>query len=201
MVSEISRTLVHWGWLRRGPLVFPHFLFLLIYQPDSLTIDTPDGHTIAGENQLLYEMARFNFSNFLVRNFDLEIDRQQGFSRMMIRGFLNFDEALQYARRLYDAESLSPLVRRCRSLVISEHNLQLIGTRYSYADYDAFYEETFLPIKISDEELLDVVPYVEPADPDDDAGDEGQQTDDGGDEPAAPVQNQNGGFDFDPDFW
>lgn len=178
-----------------------NFLFLLIYQPDSLTIDTPDGHTIAGENQLLYEMARFNFSNFLVRNFDLEIDRQQGFSRMMIRGFLNFDEALQYARRLYDAESLSPLVRRCRSLVISEHNLQLIGTRYSYADYDAFYEETFLPIKISDEELLDVVPYVEPADPDDDAGDEGQQTDDGGDEPAAPVQNQNGGFDFDPDFW
>lgn len=34
MVSEISRTLVHWGWLRRGPLVFPHFLFLLIYKED-----------------------------------------------------------------------------------------------------------------------------------------------------------------------
>ena len=66
------------------------FLFLLAYQPDSLN-----------ENQLLYEMARFNFSNFLVRNFDLEIEREQGFSRMLIRGFLSFDEALQYARQLY----------------------------------------------------------------------------------------------------
>ena len=121
------------------------FMFLLVFQPDSVN-----------ENQLLYEMARFNFSRFLVRNFDLEIERQQGFSRMTIRGFLNFDEALQYARQLRQYEKMSNMLRHCRSLVISEHNLSLIGTRYSFKDYDEFYERTFLPLQISNEELLDI---------------------------------------------
>jgi hypothetical protein len=124
------------------------FLFMLVYQPDSVN-----------ENQLLYEMARFNFSNFLVRNFDLEIEREQGFCRMLIRGFQSFDEALQYTRQLY-ASSMQQSLRHCRSLVISEHNLKLIGSRYSYKDYDEFYEHVFLPIPISNEELLNIPTYI-----------------------------------------
>ena len=133
------------------------FLFMLAYQPDSIN-----------ENQLLYEMARFNFSNFLVRNFDLEIEREQGFCRMLIRGFQSFDEALQYARQLYASEHMQQSLRHCRSLVISEHNLTLIGGRYSYKDYDEFYEQVFLPMPISNEELLNIPNYEikeeEPAD-------------------------------------
>ena len=125
------------------------FLFMLGYQPDSVN-----------ENQLLYEMARFNFSNFLVRNFDLEIEREQGFCRMLIRGFLSFDEALQYARQLYASETMARALRHCRSLVISEHNLTLIGSRYSYKDYDTFYERVFLPMPISNEELLNIPTYI-----------------------------------------
>jgi len=132
------------------------FTFLLVFQPDSVN-----------ENQLLYEMARFNFSRFLVRNFDLEIERQQGFSRMTIRGFLNFDEALQYARQLRQYEKMSILLRHCRSLVISEHNLSLIGTRYSFKDYDEFYERTFLPLQISNEELLNIPTDFNQTDPED----------------------------------
>ena len=124
------------------------FLFMLAYQPDSIN-----------ENQLLYEMARFNFSNFLVRNFDLQIEREQGFCRMLIRGFQNFDEALQYARQLYASEHMQQSLRNCRSLVISEHNLTLIGSRYSYKDYDEFYEQVFLPMPISNEELLNIPDY------------------------------------------
>ena len=142
------------------------FLFLLAYQPDSLN-----------ENQLLYEMARFNFSNFLVRNFDLEIEREQGFSRMLIRGFLSFDEALQYARQLYASEALSNTLPHCRSLVISEHNLTLIGSRYSYKDYDDFYERVFLPLPITNEELLNIPTDVEVLDADDEPeeGDEDEE--------------------------
>ncbi len=162
------------------------FLFLLVYQPDSVN-----------ENQLLYEMARFNFSNFLVRNFDLEIEREQGFHRMRIQGFLNFDEALQYARQLYASEEMAKILQQCRSIVISEHNLSLIGTRYSYMDYDAFYEHTFLPLKISDEELLNIPPYVEPEDQEDEEDQE--DTEDPESNTAPPATN--GGFDFDPDFW
>jgi hypothetical protein len=51
-------------------------------------------------------------------------------------------------------------LRHCRSLVISEHNLKLIGSRYSYKDYDEFYEHVFLPIPISNEELLNIPTYI-----------------------------------------
>ncbi len=166
------------------------FLFILVYQPDSLDIGV-DGPS--GENQLLYEMARFNFSNFLVRNFDLEVEREPGVSRMLIRGFLSFDEALQYARQLYDSEAMAAMLRHCRSLVISEHNLTLIGTRYSYKDYDEFYEQTFMPLQISNEELLSIPTELpEPEDEEDaDDGEDNNQT--------TPATNNTD--DFDPDFW
>ena len=170
------------------------FQFILVYQPDSLN-----------ENQLLYEMAKFNFSNFLVRNFDLNIERLQGFSRLAISGFLNFDEALQYARQLYAAEGMAETLRPCRSLVISDINLALIGTRYSYKDYDEFYEKTFMPLQISNEELLQIPEDMEILNEEDIDDTESEGTEDGGDSneeaPAQPQQQQNGGFDFDPDFW
>ena len=140
------------------------FLFMLAYQPDSVN-----------ENQLLYEMARFNFSNFLVRNFDLEIEREQGFSRMLIRGFLSFDEALQYARQLYAADVMQDVLTHCRSVVISERNLTLIGTRYSYRDYDEFYERVFLPLPITNEELLNTPTDMEVFDADDEPEEEEEE--------------------------
>ena len=162
------------------------FLFILAYQTDSLN-----------ENQLLYEMARFNFTNFLVRNFDLDIERQMGINRMTISGFLNFDEALQYARQLHASDELSELLKSCRTLVISEQNLALIGTRYSYKDYDEFYEQTFLPLKISDEELLQIPGVIEQEEEPEDEGDDGEDDDaDGG-----QGQQQRTIDDFDLDFF
>ena len=170
------------------------FIFLLAYQPDSLA-QAMQITAVQAENQLLFEMARFNFSNFLVRNFDLEIEHEQGYNRMLIRGFLNFDEALQYARQLTAAEELSSFIRHCRTIVINEHNLSLMGTRYSYRDYDAFYEEHLLPLPISDEELLQLPGYELPT-----------EVEDSGEAPAVNEDNgvprqQSGDFDFDEDFW
>lgn len=172
------------------------FVFILAYQPDSLgqgfavdSLKHMQGRTpVEYENQLLYELARYNFSNFLVRNFDIEIDRQPGLSRMTVSGFLNYDEALQYARQLYTSPDLQPFLRSCRSLIISDHNLRLIGTRYSYRDYDEFYERTFAPLQISDEELLQIPgEVVEPVEdeeggPLDDSPAEKQPADDSADD-------------------
>lgn len=151
------------------------FFFILVYQPDSLDSHIENGRYVDGENQLLYEMARFNFSNFLVRNFDLNIERQPGISRLTISGFLNYDEARQYAHQLYAAKELAPLLKRCRSIIINEHNMGLIGTHYSYKDYDDFYERTFMPLKISNEELLQIPESIEqPEEPEEeDSGQEG----------------------------
>lgn len=162
---------------------FVPFLFILAYQPDSLGMN---------ENQLLFELARYNFTNFMVRNFDLQIDRQSGISRMTVSGFLSFDEALQYARQLYADEHMRGVLHACRRLVISEHNLSLIGSRYSYKDYEAFYEQTFLPLQISDEELLKIPETIEQQEPDGEDDDEGQKT-----QPAGKQETD----DFEEDLW
>ena len=129
------------------------FLFMLVYEPDSVN-----------ENQLLFEMARYNFTNFLVRNFELQIDEDHGLHRMITSGFLSYDEAMQYARQLYQNESLAERLKPCQSLVISEANLALIGTQFSYDDYQQFYEKTFVPMKVSTEKLLIIPEDIEQPD-------------------------------------
>ncbi len=119
------------------------FVFMLAYVPDSVN-----------ENKLLYEMARFNFTSFLVRNFDIAIEEIDGLHRMLISGFHSYDEVLQYARQLYKQQPLTPLIRPCRRILISRENLELLGTHFSYNDYDDFYEQHFIPLTISTEELL-----------------------------------------------
>ncbi len=159
-----------------------NFLFLLVYEPDSVN-----------ENQLLFEMARYNFTNFLVRNFDLSIEQEYGLHRMLISGFLNYDEALQYARKLYAAEGMKSALARCRSLIVSQQNLALIGTRFSYDDYEKFYEQTFTPLKVSSEQLLNIPERVEQPDDEDEIPEEEEEGDD--DTP------QGDDLDFGEDFW
>ena len=156
-------------------------------------------------------MARYNFTNFLVRNFDIQTDEDHGLRRMLIRGFLNYDEALQYARQLYADDTMNECVKGCRSLIISDTNLPFLGTRISYDEYQQFYEDTFTPLEISEEQLLSVPEgYVMP-DPEDVGGPEtdgGEATEeeDAEDEedelfqqskPQPKVQD----LDFGDDFW
>ena len=119
------------------------FTFMMVYSPDSLN-----------ENKLLFELARFNFSNFIVRNFDIVIDELNGMHRMMVSGFRNYDEALQYARQLYKNQKVMNLAQKGRAIIISNSNIELLGTQYSYNDYDKFYEQHFVPLRISTVRLL-----------------------------------------------
>ena len=121
------------------------FLFIIAFEADSVN-----------ENQLLFEMARYNFTNFMVRNFELTVEKEGDIHRLLIGGFMNYDEALQYARRLHGDEAMRARLHHTRSIVISQQNLKLIGTRYSYNDYEEFYEKTFMPLSISDEQLLEI---------------------------------------------
>lgn len=111
------------------------YVFVLAYDADSLD-----------QNKLLYEMARYNFTSFLVRDFNIETDSDNGISRMIISGFLSYDEALQYAQRLYSPEGIGDRLKGCRRIIISKDNLRLLGTRYSYKDYELFFEKELAPL-------------------------------------------------------
>ena len=173
-------------------------------------------------------MARYNFTNFLVRNFEIQIEAAEPpyveeeeqaapaeYHRMVFSGFLSYDEALQYARQLYADKAMAERLRPCLSLIISSQNLALLGSRFTYEEYERFYEETFLPMKISEEKLLIQPEGMEPTDPEDISGpeeategeDDGEG-EDGDDEeylPAAPAKatekKQVEDFDFGDDFW
>ena len=180
------------------------YVFLLAYQPDSVN-----------QNQLLYEMAKYNFSNYLVRNFDIVTDQDaHGMSRMLISGFLSYDETRQYARQLHDNKVMAEMLEHCRSLIVSEDNLRLLGTAYSYHDYEVFFEKEIAPVKISTLPLLDEPESITPIEDPDAEEEEGEDTE--GEDDSQPTadpnlpddlfgdgpQQQNGGYiEFDDDFW
>ena len=119
------------------------FNVLLLYQPDSLQ-----------ENKLLFEMARFNFTNFLVREFDLTIDDLGSHHQMRVGGFRSYDEAYQYVRQLAERAALMQQAANAKIIIISQPNLDLIGTRFGYQDYDDFYAEHFAPLRVTTRYLL-----------------------------------------------
>ena len=67
-------------------------------------------------------------------------------------------EARQYANEVYKQAGITRLLNKARAFVISEPNLELLGTKLSYDDYDKFYAKHFAPLKISQLRLL-----IEPA--------------------------------------
>lgn len=119
------------------------FAFLLMYNADSVS-----------ENKLLFEMAKYNFTNYMVRNFDIVIEQYADLSRMRFNGFRSFDEAHLYANQLHANHELRPLLEKTTPLIISEANLQLLGNTFTMEEYGDFYSKHFAPIKVTNLYLL-----------------------------------------------
>ncbi len=109
----------------------PHLL-LLTFPTDSLN-----------QNDLLFEIAKFNFENYLVRDFDLEIiDTGGGLSVLVIRGFNNLDELLNYHDRMDRSQTLD-LPDGIIQIDINEPNFRaLLGGR-TFEDYFQWVQETY----------------------------------------------------------
>ena len=135
---------------------YGNFVFVLAYPTNSLD-----------ENQLLFEMARYNFTSYMVRNFDIEIQEKQGITMMCVKGFLSYDEVHSYAQTLYADKHMNTLLEGIRTLLISEDNLKMIGNEFSFDDYKAFYEETFAPMDIPEDLQIDEPTNLKIIDPDD----------------------------------
>jgi len=118
---------------------FDSFVFVLAYPEDELN-----------ENQLLFEMASYNFSNFMMRNFDLKFSKEHGIGMLQIGDFLNFDEAYTYSHSLYNNPEMAKMLEGIRALTISKRNLETLLKYYSFNEWQEFYENTFLSIPLFD---------------------------------------------------
>ena len=149
------------------------FVFVLAYEEGKVN-----------ENQLLYEVARYNFSSFMVKNFDLAFSHDRGIGRLVISSFANYDEAQYYQRQLYADPHMNERLSGMRAILISQANYELLNQFYSFDDYDTFYQRTFNPLPAGtdedlpidgstlDEPLQNLPPVDENATEDEDEGEE-----------------------------
>lgn len=92
-------------------------------------------------NQLLYEIARFNFRSFAVKDFDIELMNFGRLGMVVIRGFDNM-ERLNYYRRLMGESPEFRLMPGVRPVVISDENFKkLLDGGHSFEEYFRYLDE------------------------------------------------------------
>lgn len=121
------------------------FVCVVAYPTDSLS-----------DGQVLYDLAHFNFTGFMVRNFEISQLREPDLTQFRISGFNTFDEAHAYAQQLYAAPQTAGLWKQARLVIVSAANLELLGTAYSFDDYRTFYDKTFAPMQLNPQLPLDM---------------------------------------------
>ena len=127
---------------------YASFRFVLAYEEGTVN-----------DNQLLFEVARYNFSKFMVRNFDISTTKQGGIAMLHVTGLATFDEAHQYMHRLYSDPTMATKLSGLKALLISDENLQLLLKYYSINEYETFYEENFTDLPAAEEQkgMLDEI--------------------------------------------
>ena len=131
------------GTIRSGNDSVPPFVaernepyyFVLAFPNDSLD-----------EKRLLFEMARYNFSRYMVRNFEMTFERQAEITLFEVKEFLNFDEAFVYRKRLFENSETARLLEGIQAFIISKTNLDLLLQYYTFGEYSDFYEKNLMGI-------------------------------------------------------
>ncbi len=103
----------------------PHLL-ILAYATDSVN-----------QNDLLFEVAKFNFENYLVKDFDLEIIPIGEVSLLVIRGFDNLDELDDYHDKMELRAGLT-LPDGVEAIDISEQNFRVLLQGRTFQEYFEF---------------------------------------------------------------
>lgn len=105
-------------------------LLVLLFPTDSVS-----------SNQLLFDIARHNFTSFVVRDFDLE---QMNFGRLgmlIIKGFPNMNELNHYRRVMASGRDLQ-IPPQVRPVIISAKNFEtLVKEGRSFEEYFRYLEE------------------------------------------------------------
>ncbi len=95
----------------------------------------------ANSNKLLYNIASFNFSRFMIKDFDLVVTKLDSVqSALSVTNLESYDEAEWYSKTLNNDPLLTQLLSELsiRKIIISEANFALLRTGFSLSDYLAF---------------------------------------------------------------
>lgn len=101
----------------------------------------PDGADEQQLNSILYQVALFNFSQFLIRDFELQALPVFGSSMALrVSGLESLDEARWYIGLMEKNEEVKAVIKQfnLRLIPITEENSKLLHTRFSEQEYEEF---------------------------------------------------------------
>ena len=105
----------------------PAMLLLVINQDEQLL------------NQLLYDIALFNFSQFMIKDFDLkqELNFTRDQSAVIVSGFEKMDEAEWYHNLLTKNPDISQkiIANNAQVICITQTNFEILSQHFTLADY------------------------------------------------------------------
>ena len=95
-------------------------------------------------NQLLFDVAAYNFSKFLIKDFDLALRTVEGKKLLVISNFESYDEARWYYKMLKSESALteSVMAKIATTVYISADNFSLV-TLLTLEEYNKFFKQNF----------------------------------------------------------
>lgn len=108
------------------------YVLLLMFRPKSID-----------RNELLYEVADYNFSNYVIQTFDLNYNADEAMSALEIKGFQDFKSLATYLTRAMASEGLlTKLEKDILPVPISMDNYTNMFPRLGLDNYMAFYTDS-----------------------------------------------------------
>lgn len=113
------------------------------------------------KNELLYEVARHNFSTYMVRDFDLEMMEFGRLGVLLVKDFEDYNDAAKYVSNLNKSESLR-FISSVRPVIISRGDYErLLVNGASFDDYITSENEHNL--QLTHESVLPPASYPTPS--------------------------------------
>jgi tetratricopeptide (TPR) repeat protein len=117
----------------------PHYL-LMVY--DSATIKV---------NRLQFDVALYNFTNFLVRDYELSIVKIGKMDVLLESGYENAEDAVRYRSWIhFQNQKPEEKYPGLKFILVSQSNLKLLDQGVSTEKYEIFYNEKYSEIKPTD---------------------------------------------------
>ncbi|MDR2385299.1 MAG: hypothetical protein LBD80_06540 [Tannerella sp.] len=91
-------------------------------------------------NQLLYAVAAYNFANFRVKSFDLNFEDEENITMLIISGFNNFNEIMDYYRMIYNENGYALTIDEFVTFFpLSNENYDILMHGKTFEEYMQFF--------------------------------------------------------------
>ena len=107
----------------------PHEM-LMVFSADSIDV-----------NQILFMVARYNFTKFYIKDFDLSISTTNGVGMLQISGFSNLRELTLYRRKIEAVDGIE-LPEGVKIVMISSENYKILMQGNTFENYFKFWESS-----------------------------------------------------------